>query len=323
MTTHHSSNPMIIIGEILCDLFPEQPGASLSQTTNFCLHLGGAPANVAVQVARNGHQPLMVSLIGSDPLGSQMVAQLESEGVEITWIQTHASKKTGLTFVEIDASGERTFFPWRTLSADEDFSADLLPMALLSKASILYHGTVTMRHASGHQATCQAVEATRAGGGLVAVDINLRFGTYRGQHEEMIRKAKESIQGAHIVKATIDEVQVLYGEGNMEHWVESLRQQNVDLILLTDGANGATLATQTERIHIAAPATQAIDATGAGDAFMGSILSSVYEHDCQQRDLQHLNVEQIAEWGRLANGAGARVTTCMGATTAMINHRKL
>ena len=66
--------PIVVLGEVLCDLLPPAPGVAIEETTTLTPSLGGAPATVAVQLARLGVPTAMISAVGPDPLSARMLS---------------------------------------------------------------------------------------------------------------------------------------------------------------------------------------------------------------------------------------------------------
>jgi sugar/nucleoside kinase (ribokinase family) len=73
---------VVVFGEVLCDLFAPRAGQPLQQAAALIPHLGGAPANVAVQLARLQVPVALLTAVGSDPLGLRLLDELGVEGVD-------------------------------------------------------------------------------------------------------------------------------------------------------------------------------------------------------------------------------------------------
>lgn len=287
-----------IVGEILCDLFVPERGIDAVHATHFVPHLGGAPANVAVQMARLGSQTALCTAIGADPFGKRLFAEIIREGIDGAHVHTIVDRKTGITLVEVDSLGERFFTPWRERSADLGWHAGMLRDVDWTSGWLLHHGTVSLRADPAYTATLLARDQAKEHGLLISLDVNLRFGMYSDKNE-LIDKARDAIKHADLVKATVEEAEVLFTHELSSHDVSQnhdavtknnqrvdgdispkihqlldvFLQTGITLLFLTDGAHGAYVATQAERVYVPAPQAEAIDATGAGDAFCGAALA--------------------------------------------------
>src|SRR5690242_17772306 len=102
-----------VFGEALVDMFPEQRGLPLEDVEHFVRHLGGAPCNLAVDLARQGVRAALYTLVGADPFGRFVQRQLASEGVVTDSIGVHKSARTGVTFVSVSLGGGRSFLFYR------------------------------------------------------------------------------------------------------------------------------------------------------------------------------------------------------------------
>src|SRR5262245_2378546 len=92
---------VLSFGEAIVDFFPTVRGVALRDVGRFDRHLGGAPANVAVGVARLGARSGLMTLVGADEFGSFLVGALEKEKVDVAAVGTHRTARTGITFVAV------------------------------------------------------------------------------------------------------------------------------------------------------------------------------------------------------------------------------
>lgn len=309
--------PAVVLGEVLCDLFGPEPGVPLAEAAALVPRPGGAPANVAVQLARLGCAVELLSAVGDDPLGARVLTELEREGVGVRYVQRRADRRTGLTLVEVDAAGERSFCPWRERSADQSFSERDLPPSLLDETPLLHRGTVTLRSEPARTATRAAVERARLAGAIISLDVNLRFRMFPSA-EKLCALARGAVRGAHVVKATRQEAEALYGARPTDALVDRLHASGARLVLLTFDVDGALLSSHRARVQVPAPAVPVVDATGAGDAFMGALLAELLRRDLGPEDLSTLDDAALEDLGGKACWAGAQAVTALGATTGMV-----
>jgi fructokinase len=314
-------NGVLVLGEVLCDLFPPKPGISFSSAGELVPLLGGAPANVAVQCARLGVRTALVSAVGADPLGARLVQELAAEGIDASRVAQRKGWRTGVTLVEVDLDGERRFYPLADRRADLSLSPDDVDVAFVRTFAAVHTGTVGLREASPRAAHKKLVEAAHEAGVMVSLDVNLRWGMYRSR-EDLLRRAKAAIKHAHVVKATADEARALLnataraGAATLaQRFFDELGQKtNTELVMITLDAGGALLATRTHVVSVAAPAVAVVDATGAGDAFVGAALARLVRMPSRPRDL---DAAQLRDVGTSACAAGSAARTALGATTAM------
>jgi fructokinase len=331
--TAPTTTPIVVWGEVLCDLFATHKGVALSESPVLVPHLGGAPANVAVQIARLGLGVQLVSAIGDDPLGERMKARLVAEGVDVRGVRRIPSRRTGITLVQVENDGERRFFPWRADAADDVIDESWLPYLQIPSMLLLHHGTVTLRNEICRQGTCAAVRCAHDSGACVSLDVNLRPGMFTNP-VEMIARARAAVRNAHVVKATLEEASALVDSCPVDVAVEKLVAMGPTLCLVTLGKDGCVVGTKQGCVHVPVRAAVVEDATGAGDAFMGAALCFLVERYRKYADaraiegprslaesLGSLSVDDLRALGAFANEAGACATEAMGATTSMMRAR--
>ena len=98
----------VCFGEALVDLLPDRRGR-LRDCERFEVHSGGAPANVAVGLARLGLATAFVGVVGEDEFGHLLARKLAGEGIEAR-LRFSPLSRTGVWFVALDEKGERSFF---------------------------------------------------------------------------------------------------------------------------------------------------------------------------------------------------------------------
>ena len=122
---------VVCFGEALVDLLPNRRGR-LRDCEAFAVHSGGAPANVAVGLARLGLSVAFVGVVGEDEFGHLLARKLAAEGIDAR-LRFSSAAGTGLWFVALDERGERSFFaPTGAASADkliDERDVDRLPDA--------------------------------------------------------------------------------------------------------------------------------------------------------------------------------------------------
>ncbi|MDP2343731.1 MAG: carbohydrate kinase [Deltaproteobacteria bacterium] len=325
--TSGGSRRVVVFGEVLCDLFAPTSGL-IAAAPHLVPRLGGAPANVAVQLARLGVPTSLITATGADPFGVRLHDELKREGVDTSALATRPLRRTGVTLVEVDDDGERRFYGFRENSADLslDVADTERPAAkkAMRGAAILHTGTVSLRSPSSRRATRALQKTARAGGALVSLDVNLRPGMFPSL-PILLRLANAAIGAADVVKATREEAQALCGKRSSDKvLVEGLLARGPRLVLLTFGDEGCLLATRKSSVRLRpVHDTRTVDATGAGDAFVGAVLAWLFKRQTTRVQLDALRVDELKDMGLEAGIAGAAVVTAMGATTAMLSRATL
>ncbi|MCC7072642.1 MAG: carbohydrate kinase [Deltaproteobacteria bacterium] len=314
---------VVVLGEVLIDLFPPKPGVPLAEAAALVPMLGGAPANVAVQLARLGVPVRLISAVGADAFGARALRLLRAEGVDVNAVRTRADRRTGLTLVELAGDGERRFTPFRERSADLSLGPADVEVGVMRGASIVHTGTVSLRMPSARAATARLVRSAHRAGALVSLDVNLRWGMFPSR-TMLVRLARAALRRADVLKATREEARVLLDAPSATDQELALRllARGPRLVLLTADAEGALVATARATVHVSAPQVRVVDATGAGDAFVGAVLASLQRRGVDRAGLAQLDAAHLHAIGRAGCAAGAAAVSALGATTAMPRRRR-
>ncbi len=320
---------VVVFGEVLCDLFSPAAGQSLKDAAVLVPHLGGAPANVAVQLARLGIDVALITAVGADPFGQRMRDGLQAEGVDVSAVQTRADRRTGVTLVEVDGDGERRFFGFRENSADLAIGvADVdtpLVRRLMKGAAIVHSGTVSLVSDEARAATLHLQTEGRRRGALLSVDVNLRPGMYPSR-TMLVQRASAAVAQADVVKATVDEAALLASPQRKRRFAprrlaDIILERGPRLVMLTDGEGPLHIATPTTLLTIAPTPVRTVDATGAGDAFMGACLAELMSFAIDREGLADLDERRLLKIAHAGRRAGAAAVCALGATTKMMRRR--
>ncbi len=313
---------VVVFGEVLCDLFAPAAGMALKDAPHLIPRSGGAPSNVAVQLARLGVATTLVTAVGKDPFGARLTQGLQDEGVDVSCVVEKAGRRTGCTLVEVSADGERSFFGFRENSADLALDeADVAAKAVraaVNGAAVVHTGTVSLRSPSSRRATAALHKAGRDAGALVSVDVNLRPGMFPSL-PLLLRLANTAARAADVVKATREEAVSLRGKNAKDDVLaDFLLDKGPRLALLTFGEEGSLLCTRNRRRFIAPVAAKTVDVTGAGDAYLGAALAWLVRHGVGVADVDELSDDELCDLGSDAAVCGAAVVTALGATSNML-----
>ena len=300
-------NKVWLTGDAVVDLIPETDSTYLKCP-------GGAPANVAVGIARLSGQCRFFGRVGNDPLGRFISEVLAAERVDTTYLKRDDQQRTSTVLVDLDREGERTFTFMVKPSADQFMTEDDIPT--FNKGEWLHCCSIALANEPSRNATLKALKSIKSVGGYVSFDPNLREEVW--QEPEQIRTVvMQAIRLADVIKFSEEELLFLTECDTLESGLLALEPLRIPLILVTLGANGSMMIVEGQREHIPSQKVQAIDTTGAGDAFVSGLLAylSQYEEWFQREIIRH-----AVRWG---NGCGALATTQKGAMTALPDKNSL
>ena len=311
------------LGEILIDF--TEAGHSESGAALYERNAGGAPANVAAAVARLGGRSAFIGKVGADPFGEFLADTLKGLGVDSSGLRVSAEEHTTLAFVSIRAGGERSFSFCRNPGADSCLRADELDSRVLESAKILHVGSLSLTLEPERGATFAAIERARAAGALVSYDPNWRPALWKNR-DEAVELMRRAVPLADIVKVSEEELELLYGvelesEADLERGAQAILSEGPRLALITLGEQGTYWSASGSGELVAAFASDAVDTTGAGDAFVGALLWRLTRPEATDNPLAR-GEAAIASDVRFANAAAAVCVRRRGAIPAMANLRE-
>lgn len=296
---------ILCMGELLIDFVALESGVTVGEASGFIKAPGGAPANVAVAAARLGLIAGFLGMVGDDPFGHYLAGVLAAEGVDVRSLRFSAEARTALAFVSLGPGGERDFVFYRHPSADMLMQPEDVEMSVVDSCKVFHYGSITLIGEPSRSATLAAVRQAKAGGKLISYDPNLRMSLWPSA-EAAKTGMLLGMQDADVVKVSQEELEFLTGQSH----AGALWRDGMKLVVVTHGADGATLYTPRERFTAPGFAVEAVDTTGAGDSFAAAILAGLLQYGDDFG--QHL-----PEIARFANAAGALTTTKKGAIPAL------
>lgn len=253
------------MGDLLLDLLvrydPESGEVDIGPEA-VQLHRGGSAANFAVHAARLGASVRYISRVGDDMQGDMLVRSLEGAGVEAS-VRVVDGEATGRALVMVDSAGHRRMWSYPGASATLS-PEDLLPVWFDNLDAFHLTGYSFLREgprAAAHEALRLACSS---GSPLCVLDPNpshliQEYGP--ALYRELLARLRFDI-----IFPNLEEGMLLTGQTEPEKIALDLLALS-PLVALTLGAEGCVVAHSGECIRVAAPQVQAVDATGAGDAF--------------------------------------------------------
>ena len=256
--TDAPARPILCFGEVLWDSLPRG------------LFAGGAPMNVAYHLKQHGLNPLPVTAVGRDPLGDELLRRMKGWEIDTSGINVRSDKPTGMARVTLK-DGTPKFeivadVAWDWIEA----SATTLERA--TPAAAIIFGSLAQRSENNCRQLAALLE--RAPDALKVFDVNLRAPYDSADIVWALAKR------ADLIKLSDGELNQLlgrkFGPGEFASGVNEFAQRaGVNKVCLTAGGNGAGLLLN-GAWHWEAPKPVAVsDSVGAGDSFLGSLLSGL------------------------------------------------
>jgi fructokinase len=304
-------------GEALIDFLADPPGAD-DASRRFARHAGGAPANVAVGVARLGGCARFVGMLGDDMFGRFLFAQLQRHGVDIAQVRWSGAAPTALAFVSLDASGERSFSFYRPPAADLLFRAGDFDAAAFASLAAFHCCSNSLTEPGIADATLHGMALAADAGALVSFDLNLRPALWpRGMDPRPV--AWQALERAQLVKLSREELDWLARDDGEDAVVARLFANAARVVLATDGAGPIRWWTQARRGEAPTFRVEVVDTTAAGDAFVAGLLHRIAALGLDAQGLAAAFDDDALRTDLLRHAAacGALATTRFGAFAAM------
>ncbi len=232
---------------------------------------GGAPLNVAYHLSRLGAEPRMISAVGTDALGDEMLSYLGSRGLNTEFIERNRRLPTGIVTVSVSAGGQPSYTIEEGVAWDDIAGTGAWRAAIPGSAAIVF-GSLAARTAANRG----ALDELLATPGLLRVmDVNLRAPFDEpGLVLSLARRADW-------IKLNEHELKVLSGRaagagdwpGSLLPSIEALAAAtDCRRICVTGGERGAVLWNDGKLVSAAAPEITVRDTIGAGDAFTAALV---------------------------------------------------
>ncbi len=294
----------ITLGELLIDFVSVEKDISLANLPTFSGAAGGAPANVAVGLARLGVSAGFIGKIGHDPFGEFLRRTLDREGVDIELLRVSEGARTTLAFVASRSDGQKDICFYRNPGADTLLTAEEVSPRYLESGRLFHFGSVSLSKSPAREATMHAALIARRAGLLVSYDPNWRPSLWSDPREANGR-IWEAMALADVVHCAEEEWEFLTGTADLTEGARRILQAGPLLVVVTLGARGCYFDDGITRGEAPGFAVEVVDPLGAGDAFVAAMLSQVMYAPKGAK----LSEAQLREIMTYANAAGA--LTCM------------
>ncbi len=262
---------ILSIGEILADMIGKPAsGDAGTNETFFSRYPGGAPFNVACNLADIGASVGFCGRVGDDLVGAFLRDFAETCGFERLSLQVDPDRNTTLAFVELDADGDRSFCFYRKGTADYFIDTDAIE-PLIACADIIHLGSLMLSEPMGRACADKITELVRKHGKKLSFDINYRDDIFEST-EQAVAMYKQYAAEADIVKYSEEEAVLFTETATVEEAVAVLKASRA-LNFITLGKAGSLCLWQGETYRMGTMEVSCVDTTGAGDAFFAGALS--------------------------------------------------
>ncbi len=290
MTKEEQRYICVGLGEILWDMLPAGK------------QLGGAPANFAYHAQALGGHGIVVSCIGNDELGKEIMSRLKELGLDCKYIEVDENHPTGTVTVELDEDGRPNYTIHKNVAWDYIASNSGL-LELASQTDAVCYGSLCQRSQISRKTVRDFLQAANSDC-LRVFDINLRQSYF---NEEIIRTMLEL---SNVLKLNDEELSVVADLlGLMGSETDILSQLSdiygLRMIALTRGAKGSRLYAQGENSNHEGFSAEVADTVGAGDSFTAAMILGLLCDKPLDRINEYSN--RVASFVCSQNGATPRL----------------
>jgi sugar/nucleoside kinase (ribokinase family) len=281
----------ILVADVIARPVDELPSpGSLGLVEQLVLRSGGCAINTATALARLGLTAAVAGKVGSDPFGDFLLDTLDARGLDHRLILRDRAAPTSATVVLVSADGERTFLHLKGANAQLR-TEELDRERLFSGRALHVAGALVLDALDGDPCAALLADA-RERGLLTSVDT---VWDASGRWERIL----PSLPHVDVFTPSLAEAQAISGESEVEAAARRLEDAGAAHVVVKLGADGCYVAGsgRVDPVRV-----DAVDGTGAGDAFAAGLLYGL---------LAGWPIERAA---RLANAAGALATTAVGAS---------
>lgn len=295
---------VVVAGRICIDLYPQQVGRHLADVDSFSKSIGGSATNVAVAIARHGHDVALVTRTGADAFGGYAKRELGRLGVDITWVTPVEAMDSVLTFCEMFPPDDFPLHIFRSPTAPDMFlGVEDMPLEQIATAPV-YFATATGMSQEPSRSAHLAGWAARKHRPNTVLDLDYRPSFWKSEAQASAA-VNEALEHVTVAVGNLEECRVAVSETDPDRAAQALLDRGLELAVVKMGPRGVLARTREERVEVAPLPINVVNGLGAGDAFGGALCHGL---------LMGWGLEQTI---RFANGAGAIVATRYECSTAM------
>lgn len=290
------------IGELLIDF---TPFTSESGRKCFEQNAGGAPPNVLAMVAKLGGKAAFIGKVGDDEFGRDLKNVLIKNNIDASGVVFSKDVPTTLAFVHLFKNGDRDFSFYRNPGADIMLEKDEVDLTLIDDAKLIHYGSLSFTNQPCKDSLLEALRYAKKKDKIISYDPNYRAPLWENK-KAALEGMKLGLEFCDIIKMSEQEAEMLTGYSDLDKAGQVFIERGVKLVLITKGSEGSYFYHKNGSGKVSPFKVKCIDATGAGDAFMGAMLFQIVTSN---KDIYDLKKSELENMLKTANAAGA---LCVG-----------
>ena len=260
---------IVCFGELLWDIFPDRKVA------------GGAPFNIVNRATALGLKATVISSVGKDELGSELIKTVESKGNNTSYIQHHPSLSTGVVQVKLSDSGEPEYDIVHPVAWD-DIKVDQKVIDLVKNSQAFVYSSLGIRDERARQSLFQLLQFAP----WKICDVNLREGHYEKDHVmSMLDHADVLRMNEHELDQVL-QWSSISGSEREQNISELFKKSNFQKLIVTLGGEGAISYDGDKFCYQPVFKVLVADTVGSGDAFLASYIYQALKGESDQSCLE-------------------------------------
>ncbi|WPC44026.1 sugar kinase [Clostridium sp. JS66] len=289
---------VVTFGETMLLFNPESNGP-LRYVHNFNKSIGGADSNVAIALARLGHEAGWFSKLGNDEFGRYIQNTIRGEGVDVSRVRFTNEANTGLLFKERFSGENPNVYYYRKDSAASKLSIEDLDTDYIKKTKIIHiTGITPALSKSVRDLVFEVLTIAKENNVTISFDPNIRLKLWTLEEAKPV--LLEIAKMSDIIFPGKEEGEMLLGISNEKEIASKFIEMGCKIASVKLGENGCYIADKDNEVYVEGYKVNPVDTVGAGDGFTAGFLSGI---------LRNLSLK---ECGKLGNGVGAMATLVQG-----------
>ena len=310
MLKFNSSKKVLVIGRAGMDIYPEPPGTKIDEVQNFSTHLGGSAANTCVALSKLNVASDLVTCVSDDAIGNYIFKKLDDFNIGNKFCRRIDKKfQTQMAVVETILENNQSIL-YRNNSCDLQLEQNDIERINFEDYSSVFISGVTLSSNPSRDAVFLAIE--KAAALKLPLIIDLDYRPYNGESDEKKSEVYNKVMNQMDIIISNDlEFNIADNSNEGLKLAQTLIQKKPSIIIYKMGEKGSKVYTKDSEQDFGIYSVQAIKPTGAGDAFNGGFVSSLY---------QDFSLEDAVKRG---SANAAIVVTKVGCSSAMPNIEEL
>lgn len=304
---------IVSLGEILIDFVPD--GYDSFGDEKFLCKAGGAPLNVLATCAKFGLKTAFIGKVGNDIFGKKLIKTLDENGIDSSSVIIDKVHNTTLAFVKLSENGDRDFSFYRNFGADIFIDKSEVDTQKIALSKIFHFGSLSFTDEPMKSATEYALKTAKENGCIISYDPNYRPPLWKCE-ADAVSAMHENLRFADIVKLSREEAFLIAKTEEIEKAIEKIKAYGVKAVVITDGAGDVYFSADSEIQSLPAIKVKAVDTTGAGDIFFGTLLTEFIRSEMKLSDI---TTESIKPFVEKAIEISAKSVTKKGAIASIPN----